>query len=487
MNHPFPQSIPLLRRIYSGRFHETRFLVPFHRTSDADVITVYRGSYSHAGYLADAGSQLSNIDCDYYLVVHDDVLLNPKLCDSTFADLFPIGPHDGFLAKVQETASHPLQSSWIAGTTLRQLFPKSMLFGSGIEPETLAKYLPTPERLQEGYERAGVSGTDSVHFPMDPDRGRGVLGSVPSRLMLHGLSQWLPSGPAQDAVERHSEDALHSLIQGMLEAHTLEKSDGDDEIRTIKMPFPTVTSHYYTDIYVVPKRGFADFSHYMGVCAAANLFVEVMAPTMMFASCERVWTAGDIGLDFSGFDIHRPLQYFDNERNIAIHPFKLSAFKDEAKAEALLSSLTTIARDGVAPSHTMLSSAGFGRWQTGFVGYGKGWHAQEGWGLWSGDRTAEIPIFKRQPGPLRITLHPPGGALMVGRLILPDGRRIELSPPMNRGDFPVEIEDFDGGPSGAAVIILENDALYRLCDLDPNGVDAREIGFGLIRIEGSDL
>jgi hypothetical protein len=487
MNHPYPQVLPLLRRIYAGRFSDVRFLVPFHRSDDPDVITVYRGSYTHSGYLADAAHVLREIDCDHYLVVHDDVLLNPQLSDESFDNLFPIGKDGGFIATADPTAPYPLQSAWVIGHTLRQLFPKSMLFGSGVEEQNITRFLPDAERLRDGFRRAGISGTQDLSFPADLTAAHGGLGSVPSRLMLHGLSQWLPEDARQDAVDAESQAALDALVRAALGSVTVPVREGEDGNLMVSMAFPTVTSHYFTDMYIVPKSGFADFAHYAGICAAANLFVEIAAPTMLFACCERVWTAPDLGLDFSGFDVHRPLSYFENARNLAIHPFKLSAFRAEAKADALVSDLRAIGRTGVAPRDSILARAGFGRWQTGFVGEGEGWHDQEGWGLWSAAPRARIAITRATPGPLRLTFQCLANVAMTGRLVLPAGDPIILSPAAGTGQFAIDIAHFDAGETGQAVILLENDALFRPCDLDPGSTDTRALGFGLARIEGADL
>ena len=52
-NHPFTANIPLLRSLYAGRFSHVRFLMPLERTAEADVLTVYRGSYAHHAYAGD--------------------------------------------------------------------------------------------------------------------------------------------------------------------------------------------------------------------------------------------------------------------------------------------------------------------------------------------------------------------------------------------------------------------------------------------------
>jgi hypothetical protein len=62
-NHPFVENIPVIQKLYGERFSYIRYLVPLKKVNRVDVITVYRGSFSHNGYITDAKQQLDEIDC----------------------------------------------------------------------------------------------------------------------------------------------------------------------------------------------------------------------------------------------------------------------------------------------------------------------------------------------------------------------------------------------------------------------------------------
>ena len=48
-NHRFEQNLPLLRALYRGRFSTVRFLVPFYRGDDPDVVPVFDTSATIEG------------------------------------------------------------------------------------------------------------------------------------------------------------------------------------------------------------------------------------------------------------------------------------------------------------------------------------------------------------------------------------------------------------------------------------------------------
>ena len=214
MNHPFPANIPLLRRLYQGRFSHLRFLIPFERLPDEDVITVYRGSYTHAAYLTDARKELSAIDCDYFIIVHDDVLLNPQLSEASFDEIFRLGPDDGFIPRINPVQTSMHEWSWLAGFIAKLLYPKSILFGGGVEIPTLRKYLPDPTLLEE---RMAAHGQGSTTFMrIDPSSINAHAVPEASRLLLHGLSTPLDQqDPDQARVEAHSIEAPKGLVEAM--------------------------------------------------------------------------------------------------------------------------------------------------------------------------------------------------------------------------------------------------------------------------------
>ncbi|MFG5408123.1 hypothetical protein ABXN37_08380 [Piscinibacter sakaiensis] len=210
MNHPFPSVIPILRKLYAGRFTSVLFLVPFYRCDEPDVLTVYRGSYTHAAYLTDVRERLAAVDCDHYLVVHDDVLLNPALSEATFRQTFPLGEREGYISHLFPVGGTVGDWTWLFGFAPKALHPKSHLFGSGIEGATLRQYLPGHAQIAAKFAAHGI--LPQRHARLRSDRMPDVE-RHPSRTLLHGYAATLdPSDARQAEVERHCLDAARALV-----------------------------------------------------------------------------------------------------------------------------------------------------------------------------------------------------------------------------------------------------------------------------------
>lgn len=476
MNHPFPSNLPLLRKMYSGRFSEVRYLIPFERMPDDDVIPVYRGSYTHAGYLNDAWHALKDIECDYIVMVHDDVLLNPAISEKNFFDFFPLGPNDAFLSKLYDIPQAFGEWVWYAALFPKLFYPKSHLMGTGIERSNLLRYLPDAEALRAKLDRAGVPYTQQMR--LDSERMWGVA-ERPSRVVLDGLSGGLAAPDQQVEIDRQSLQLMHQLNELMLTSQrAVGQTTGDStDDNIVDFPFPLVQAGYQTDFYILPRSRAEEFQHYMGIAAAANLFVEVIAPTLLFACCDNVRTAADCELDFSGFELKVPFGWFLNSNAVAMHPVKLSAYRDPAKEEAFLRIF-----DGIkANEHPEDSDLRIlGQEHSRFPQLGYGWHAFEGWGAWSAERESYFRLQMREPGAVRLVLRGTRSENLSGSLHF-DGQLIATFEPTS-GDLDIEItvENVQPDVNGYAVFQLTSNKLLSPHDDDPSSADARRLGLGMI-------
>ncbi len=484
MNHPFPSNLPLLRRIYGKRFSEVRFLIPFERMPDADVITVYRGSYNHSTFLTDARQALSEIDCDYYVVIHDDVLLNPKISEETFQSVFDLGPDDGFIAGAGPMYPAFGQWVWDAAFLPSLLFPKSLLFGTGVEAANLLKYLPSASRLAEGMAASGADPRTSVR--LDPD-AMSDIARLPAHTVLHGLAFPLSDGsPARLEVEAKSLAIAQGLADAMLDGHRVAQKMAGEMVRPgpdprlVDLPFPVLTAGYFTDFYIVPKSGFNDFAHFMGVSGAANLFVEIATPTFLHACCARVRTATDLELDFGGFHEPKPLGWFEDIAAVAIHPFKLSVFRDEETKAGFLAEL-----DDIAQSRTVAQKS----WRNKMTSpvadnRGAGWHGVEPWGFWAAEPNAVVLIPMENICSVKLKLMAPvhpDMPPMSGLLRYRDGSNrdqiISFRAEWPQTELQLEISSLAPDDDGVGRITLVSHTL-----IDPRQIgahDVRRLGFGL--------
>lgn len=479
MNHPFPGNIPLLRKIYEGRFSTIRFFIPFERLDEDDVLTVYRGSYTHAAYLTDHMHELAMIDCDYFLVLHDDVLLNPYLSEATFRELFPIGPDDGFIAGFHAPGSGLAHWIWFFGFVQKLLYPKSILFGAGVETESLGKYLPSPEALAAKFKAAKVDPQRYVRLSL---RSGADVKRQPSRALFHGLAERLTVDALQAKVDAACWTAVLALTSALDETTAMDRSRKalrSRRSKRLKLPFPVVTAANFSDLYIVPRSRFASYAHYVGVTAAANLFVELVVATLLVACCEKVWTAAELDLDAAGLQVPRELSSLENRRCLAMHPVKLSIYSSADEQTRFLAKLDALKRgvayDGVTakvgeslPSRYLLD----------------GWHGEEGWGHWSSSRIATL-VFRKDDGvqidDVVLSFTAPVSERfpnLFARMRL-NGHElgvIEATLAAPKTAFTISGASLNVGRNLVEII---NDRIVRPSDCDPANHDRRTLGFGL--------
>ena len=424
MNHPFPKNIPILRELYAGRFNKLLFLIPFELSDEPDVITVYRGSYSHSGYINDAYHRLAQVTSDHFIFVHDDVMLNPRLNQSNFYDVFPLGRDDGFIAEVGNVVEHIGSWSWAYRFFASLIFPKSMLFGSGVEAVNLKRYLPDGDVLRATLRERGVDFQDQARFGIE---GFDDVRDHAAEVLLNGLAEGLPPGPASEEIAADCLNVELQLAQVM--AKMLRMRDPDlavDEAldAVVKLPFPVVGSGFFADCYVVPKARLKEYAHYSGIAAAANLFVEIMAPTLLHACCEKVWTAAELGLEFAFSNTRTEMGNFIDDKLIALHPYKLSTLSDSNLRSAFFETIhvlqqgerrTPLARKGASRLNPYLDDL-----------KDKGWHDRESWGRWAAQARASVDFILPADGSvvgLKLKLRSPmrDRHAFTGRVIVNNG------------------------------------------------------------------
>ncbi len=484
MNQPFLANIPLLRRLYSDRFTRVLFIVPFERTDDEDVITVYRGSYTHAAYVTDARAYLSEVECEFFIFVHDDVLLNPQLNEKTFPSLFPLGPRSGFIPELTFNDNELGAWCWYYGIVPKLLFPRSMLFGTGIDIDVLKNNLPNAELLREKFEAAGISYRDEL--PLSDLDDYDALAGLPSRILLHGASRTVEQKGLEAYLDKKSLSVKAYLFQAMLAADAATEPADRQPPDTVKLPLPITDARSFTDFYILPKALLADFAHYIGVASAANLFVEIAVPTILVAVCDNVLTARDCGHDFAFYGFQdRSSREFQDKHFLAMHPVKFSSISSSSQKDDFIDEMNAI-RDrlpGAAP-YAKLGEDHLGNSFT--AGYlARGWHAVESWGRWSAAPSALIEFnFSAASGidQVKLTLEAP----MRSRRSAFSGKLM-----LNGHDFVAALKEDSGGHIEVIIpaCMLRTDAMnvIELCsdhlivpsELHSTSADQRRLGIGL--------
>lgn len=164
--HPYPANLPLLRKIYQGRFSHVRFLMPLVRSAEEDVLTVYRGSYAHHSYLGDHWQELRTLACAYYVLIQDDVLLSPWVDEHNILDALGIrGLAEGSIGTILPMPADVGEWQHPAGSLWRMLRPGNVVSGTGTESlATVLAQLPPADEAARLAAAHGVPPTTTFSY-----------------------------------------------------------------------------------------------------------------------------------------------------------------------------------------------------------------------------------------------------------------------------------------------------------------------------------
>ena len=286
-NHRFEGNLPGLRALYRGRFSLVRFLVPFYRGDDPDVVPVFGSSATFQGYFAQAQRHLAAEGISHYVFVADDLLLNPAVDEDNLHLHLRLRPGGGYTKYLTPFSS--MTSRWTHfNRTLRAL------------------------RFDEFVNaRAEL-----------PPRAEAV-----ARLASHGLE-------VQPLGWRNLETGPGPWSQRAREWLTA-RWRLPDRREGRELPYPLLMG--YADLLVVPASALAEFCHLCGVFAAMDLFVECAAVTALALATPQLtlerdldqqglelWSDADRHAFWTRYSARLPdlLANFP-ERCLYVHPIKL--------------------------------------------------------------------------------------------------------------------------------------------------------------------
>ena len=310
-NHALPEQLPLFREIYGDRFSRLRFLQPLQRSAEADVITVYRGSYAFPAYLTDACARLMDVDCTHFLFMHDDVLLSPALNETNLCEVLEVSSEaEGFTPSLAPVDSD-IGWWWWPGVLWRLLHPRNILSGTGLNSfEAALAALPPQEVARERMRRYGI------------DHGMRLTHTKRS------VERW--GNPAHFGVRDSADQESFNRI--LLEGLFSGTGPGD----AIELPYPIAMTGAYSDFSLIPKASLPEVAHIVGVLSAAGLFAELALGTAMALAMEKVRLADEIGLEFEWL-LHDKIdpdvvlaRMAEFPSLVASHPLKMSRVVDHA-------------------------------------------------------------------------------------------------------------------------------------------------------------
>ena len=302
-NHYHPQNIERLDNLYLSRFAEVLHLVPFIECDSGSVISVGRSSHNFQGYIFDARETLQQSQSDRFLVIADDVLLNPTINGTNVDDKFGLTSEgDAFLENMSALSS--LQSFWRHTASALSFRVKSQALD-------ISHVLPPLHEAGRKIGRLGDAGMNLSRRAVHPNLRAFVYSTL--------------TGPIRKL------DGLVRRLLGIL---------GQDDWRvrlSRKTDYPFAWG--YSDVFVLPKSALPRFSRLGGAFAAAGLFVEIAVPTALALSCDVVKTQAPgltgqalWGKEKSSLDpFNRSLSALVSEfpaTTLFLHPVKLSEWSE---------------------------------------------------------------------------------------------------------------------------------------------------------------
>ncbi|RYE13384.1 MAG: hypothetical protein EOP34_08960, partial [Rickettsiales bacterium] len=114
-NHKYEANLDRLRVIYAHRFTNLYFIMPFYKGSANDVICVYGNSYNFQTYVAQAIQQLKNQKFEHYIIIGDDLYLNPNINQINYKNHFKLQYDSAFVPEIFLLSNYKQQPRLIMG------------------------------------------------------------------------------------------------------------------------------------------------------------------------------------------------------------------------------------------------------------------------------------------------------------------------------------------------------------------------------------
>lgn len=249
-NHRFEANLPVLERIYAGRFPDRHVLMPFAIDPGPGISRVYELGRNFSGHIAQGARDFIDPRFTHYAIVADDLLLNPRLHAGNLVEALGLQPAEGYIKNL--AAADALRDEWIWAGEAAAHFRR---YGKAID---WAALLPPPEAARAKFARLGV--------PMPAKVGSGWPGTLRRHLTQPRQSVW-----------------------AWLEGLTMRGQPAD---------YPLLSG--YSDFVVVPAEALQLFAQFCGIFAALDIFAEIAVPTALALACDKVRTELPPGRHFHG-------------------------------------------------------------------------------------------------------------------------------------------------------------------------------------------
>lgn len=294
-NHPYPNNIALIKKLYSKRFGNIIFVQPFVQSNRSDVVVSYRGSFNFQGMIVDALSRLEAMRADYVVFLQDDCLLNPYLSEKNIVRELQVTRDVPYFPHFAPLSGSVESWHWMLPTIWKVFYAENTLAGTGVE--NYRGYLPDAVKAREHVrDRYGIN--------YEP---------------ISNVETFRRFGAVSDP------DADHKLTSALIEGLFKTAPDGK-----IEFEFPWL--YGTADFSVMSMQSLKNMAQLFGVTAAMNLFVEVAMPTIIAVLHDNISTSASTGWSVNYIwerereivSVESALASFAN-RCAMLHPVKLSS------------------------------------------------------------------------------------------------------------------------------------------------------------------
>lgn len=253
-NHRFERNVPVLEELYKDRFSRRRYVMPFATIERPDVIPVREAGFYFHGHLAQAADRFLDDEVTHYVVISDDLFVNPKLNEHNLLAELGLGERAAWIKSLAGADEVRYGFTWAADAAFQMQRAQSM---------DLLRDLPPAEDAQRRFEAMGF------HFPRPRPRSLAELRHLTITMPRQARLIWWES----------------LALLGR------------------RSPYPLLMG--YADFLVLPAHGIARFLHYCGLFAAMNIFVEIALPTALALAYDEIVTEMEIGEDFRQLSARR--------------------------------------------------------------------------------------------------------------------------------------------------------------------------------------
>lgn len=247
-NYRFEANLEVLDRLYGDRFSRRVYLMPFARSTRRDVIRVQEAGWYFHGHLAQGADRFLDDEVTHYVVISDDLFLNPAINEDNILDVLNLAPDAAWIKSLASADQFRHSFPWAADGAFQ------MQRATGT-PD-LWRELPPPDEARRRFE--GMGFTFPGTFPRTLAQAKFFGWSLP----LMSKAIW-----------------LHSVAM-------------------LGRPSPYPILMGYADFLVLPAHGIRRFLDLCGLFAAMNLFVEFAIPTALALSYDAIATELDHNQDF---------------------------------------------------------------------------------------------------------------------------------------------------------------------------------------------